>query len=263
MDPWHYSLLGVDAYIVYGAMIVDSRSWWWDITRCAIGLPIERCCITHWFAFVDDVARDRTLNNSTARILEALLFGGIGMLEHDIESVGMLVSVKSGSGLLSSLVRRRKPATRRVAGKRGPLWTRIDAPMPERVWLAAYEERAKPSKVLARALKSIELKASKKVYGESREVGNWLSHDVALFVAEIRTRPTKRDPKSLLSEIWNECLGPRIIPFNPTERAALIEYGRNHPRLGRHISAWEEMRRAGSRWTTGERKPSYLYPWLE
>lgn len=42
------------------------------------------------------------------------------------------------------------------------------------------------------------------------------------------------------------------IPFNPIAREALIAEGSNHPELKRHIEAWQEMKRTGSKWATGE-----------
>ncbi len=71
---------------------------------------------------------------------------------------------------------------------------------------------------------------------------------VAPFVAEIHFSPTLEEPVSHLAKIWNECLGPTAIPFDPAARQALIEKGRQHPELKRHIEAWEELKRSGSEW---------------
>jgi hypothetical protein len=59
-------------------------------------------------------------------------------------------------------------------------------------------------------------------------------------------------PESMIAKIWNECLGPRAIPFDPVAREALIAEGCKHPELKRHIEAWQEMKRTGSKWATGE-----------
>ena len=76
--------------------------------------------------------------------------------------------------------------------------------------------------------------------------------DDFLFVANLRTtRPTPQ-PETLLAKLWNECLGPNPIPFDPVARQALIERGRQHLELKRHIEAWEEMKRTGSKWVVGE-----------
>lgn len=57
--------------------------------------------------------------------------------------------------------------------------------------------------------------------------------------------------QSKLSKIWNECLGPNPIPFDPQERKDLIEKGKLHPDLKRHIEKWERMKKEGSKWVTG------------
>jgi hypothetical protein len=71
-----------------------------------------------------------------------------------------------------------------------------------------------------------------------------------MFVAEIQAATTPCSPKTLLAKVWNECLGPKIIPFDSDARKALIEHGRRHPELKRHIEAWEEMKRTGSKWAS-------------
>ncbi|TNJ40038.1 hypothetical protein FGF66_01720 [Chlorobaculum thiosulfatiphilum] len=75
--------------------------------------------------------------------------------------------------------------------------------------------------------------------------------DGVLFVAEIK--PTGVDqPQSMIAKIWDECLGPKAIPFDHVAREALIAEGCKHPELKRHIEAWQEMKRTGSKWATGE-----------
>ena len=73
-----------------------------------------------------------------------------------------------------------------------------------------------------------------------------------LFASEIETEPVK-EPESMIAKIWNECLGPKPIPFDPAAREALISKGCKHPELERHIKAWKEMKRTGSKWGTGGR----------
>ncbi len=75
--------------------------------------------------------------------------------------------------------------------------------------------------------------------------------DDFIYVVEIKTAPSNSQPETLLTKLWNECLGPNPIPFDPEARRALIERGRQHPELKRHIEAWEEMKRTGSKWVVG------------
>ena len=72
------------------------------------------------------------------------------------------------------------------------------------------------------------------------------------YIAEIETKPTNPQPETLLAKIWNECLGPNPIPFDPEARQALIEKGKQHPELKRHIEKWEEMKGTGSKWVVGD-----------
>lgn len=70
--------------------------------------------------------------------------------------------------------------------------------------------------------------------------------DIA-FAAEVRV---DRDPSpvSRLARIWDECLGAHFIPFDSTSRRELIEKGRQHPDLSRHIDSWEKLKSQGSKW---------------
>jgi hypothetical protein len=72
-----------------------------------------------------------------------------------------------------------------------------------------------------------------------------------LFVADLEIK-TVNKPKSILARIWNECLGPTFIPFDPVAREALIEHGKKHSELKQHIEKWLEMKRKGSKWAAGE-----------
>ena len=71
-----------------------------------------------------------------------------------------------------------------------------------------------------------------------------------LFVALIEPQPAKQ-PVSDLARIWNACLGPNPIPFDPTARQELTTQGYQHPGLKPHIDMWKELKQNGSRWATG------------
>ncbi|HEX7333106.1 MAG TPA: hypothetical protein VF290_16500 [Pyrinomonadaceae bacterium] len=85
---------------------------------------------------------------------------------------------------------------------------------------------------------------------EAIELGK--KNEGVLFAAEIRTGRVE-SPNSMIARIWDECLGARAIPFDSAEREALIADGKKHPELKRHIEAWEEMKRTGSKWVTGKK----------
>lgn len=70
---------------------------------------------------------------------------------------------------------------------------------------------------------------------------------VAIVAVKAWVEPEEA-PTSLLAQLWHESLGETAIPFDPHERELLIQRGRKHPELKRHIDAWTEMKKAGSKW---------------
>lgn len=68
-----------------------------------------------------------------------------------------------------------------------------------------------------------------------------------LFACELKIE-VEQSPESMIAHLWNECLGPKAIPFDPDERRALIAEGCKHPELKRHIESWQEMKRLNSIW---------------
>lgn len=92
-----------------------------------------------------------------------------------------------------------------------------------------------------------------------REFGQYDTSVLTSYCSEIRERlgksatfgiaavyiPSKDDiqPSSFLAQIWNEVLGPEIIPFDPVKRQALIEKARKHEGMKRHLEYWERRKR--------------------
>lgn len=65
-----------------------------------------------------------------------------------------------------------------------------------------------------------------------------------LGYACIKSRPQgARINESVFSNLWQECLGKNLIPFNQPDRNALIEKARQHPELKIHIDKWMQMRK--------------------
>jgi molecular chaperone HtpG len=75
------------------------------------------------------------------------------------------------------------------------------------------------------------------------------------FVAEAELDLTEQPPVSLIARVWNECLGPRPVPFDKAARLALIEHGRAHSELRRHIEFWEEEQRRASKTAKHKKTP--------
>jgi molecular chaperone HtpG len=67
------------------------------------------------------------------------------------------------------------------------------------------------------------------------------------FVVEIDLATKAQQPDSIMASVWSETIGAVPIPFDQKGRLALIERGRQHPELRRHIEYWEkEKRRAAT-----------------
>jgi len=71
------------------------------------------------------------------------------------------------------------------------------------------------------------------------------------FTTSVKALPPQSQT-SVLGEIWDECIGQKLIPFDPKERKDLIQSARQHSQLGLHIEKWQEMKRNNSKWATGE-----------
>lgn len=66
---------------------------------------------------------------------------------------------------------------------------------------------------------------------------------VTFAVAAVLLPERDVQPTTPLAKIWNEVLGPEIIPFDPVKRQALIEKARQHPEMKRHLEYWERRKR--------------------
>ncbi len=68
------------------------------------------------------------------------------------------------------------------------------------------------------------------------------SSEVEVYVGEWDLSGSGCVPESPLALIWQDCLGANPIPFDSLKRNKLIERGRAHPALRRHIEAWEAFK---------------------
>jgi hypothetical protein len=135
-------------------------------------------------------------------------------------------------------------------------WTEIETKQT-RSWMAP--PRTEPTSMMKAALKDWEGAFSKlltSLYGKSGDNEfNDRMGEMILFVGLLEP-VAGASISSPLAVVWNECLGPQAIPFDGAERKELIEKGRSHPDLGRHIDAWQKMKDEGSKWATGDFDPS-------
>ena len=69
-----------------------------------------------------------------------------------------------------------------------------------------------------------------------------------IFVSELQIKTHSQTPETLIAKIWHECLGRNAIPIEITARKALIEKGRKHTELKRHIEKWEKLKWIDKQW---------------
>lgn len=227
-DPWLYSLLQADICIVaeefdfnnlpsgnLQKILAPIHSEHQAILVRKRGIELSRTSYienernTDWFfEYVD------------SRVVKALKFFG----QNEIK-VQILVSLHQSPALMTEI----KANLQTI--------NEITPPNVQRLYFVFQPETSTESRSWTHWIEAI----------EHHENGQKNDKEI-IYIAEISTKPSNPEPKSLLAKIWNECLGPQPIPFDPEARRALIEHGRQHPELKRHIEAWEEMKRTGSKW---------------
>ena len=172
----------------------------------------------------------------SAAVLASFAQRGIEDLGHEVEAVQLLAS--SVLDFTSQVVVKAQRDLFEDARIEIGVWKKLGK---QRAMRQLYEARTGEfgsSISLETILTSMEENVLPEIQRQASRPG--LSPPV-LFAAEIRTKRVERSPESLLARIWNECLGPRAIPFDPVAREALIADGCKHPELKRHIAAWQEM----------------------
>jgi len=66
---------------------------------------------------------------------------------------------------------------------------------------------------------------------------------IALAFVQASAEEKIPGPEFPIAKIWNEILGHQAVPFDVVARGKLIQQAREHSDLGRHIRAWEAVRR--------------------
>jgi len=248
VDPWFYSLLNVESCLLYGARVYRNfQSLQW---QNAIGALMTQMVATEyvtlpWFDVVDLYERTGSTIDLLVASLDYLARKGVPVLGHEVKSSQVLVSVDPEFDLKSLT---RSPQYWFYKDEKPGLVTssEIHSPDSPRVWLEQKKGTFIPRVSLKSTLEIIEATLSNYEFpllGDARA-----STPNALYVAEIKTKRAERSPESSIAKIWNECLGPRAIPFDPNAREAMIAEVCKHPELKRHIEAWQEMKRTGSKW---------------
>ena len=162
-----------------------------------------------------------------AKVLTSLARTGIGALGHHVESSQVLV-----------LASREFRFDTFLDGEHGDnIWDGPTEHGSAGHWFTSTMGSMEPSIPLNNLIATME-----------RGPNHGSSVPQVLYAAEIRTKEVPRPPESLIARLWNECLGPKAIPFDPVLRKELIGQGSKHPELRRHIQAWKRMKRARSKW---------------
>ena len=221
-DPWLYTLLNSESCLVYGALAFDTLGPLLVAPKSllplfAVPILLERAEATRQAVLPWFTVMRRSLGDLSHVILDAMASGGTVVLPPTAASHVICEGPESDLKLALQGIRWKEvqEADRRFFEVRTGT---LDSPLPLRPFLEAMESDERS--------------------------------DTIFFAAEIRTARVE-SPKSMIAKIWDECLGARAIPFDPAARDALIADGRKHPELNRHIEAWEEMKRTGSKWVTG------------
>ena len=258
-DPWFYTLLSAESCLVYGALGVDER--FLDRSFAKQALMDQSATTGHAILSWNGIMRvnDRDLAESAAItrrvadlpawILSRLAIAGVTALGHEVEASHVLVSARSEYDFETPAQGRQNWFYDDMSPE-FEILKEIRGTNSRRPCFEARKGILTPSIPLQTLLEAIEVTRPSND-DESRHRRREPTPDV-LFVAEIKTRLAERAPKSLVARIWNECLGPKAIPFDAAARATLIADGCKHPELKRHIEAWQEMKRTGSKWIAGK-----------
>jgi len=225
IDPWLYSLFQCETCHVYGTISVSQNR------SIVTSWPLSETPADHPTLCWD--VESQTFARLGAPYLNSLRQFGVRAVGHHVVGSRVIVSVPDSdfdldhtSGVTAKLLSRAGNKTRRT-------------------WYELTSGRSPSTSRLETLMEEIEQRASKTL----EESGQWTGNEYhVLYVAEFVTEPTHPEPESPIAKVWDECLGPRAIPFDPDARRALIEHGRQHAELRRHIEAWEEMKRSGSKW---------------
>ncbi len=227
-DPWLYSLLKTEKCLVYGVISIHELK---NISADSVFINKElgdftKTACTNWSCLIK-IFDDEDMN--MAEQLVPTWFNnfprcGFSALGHEVQASNVLLSSSYELDL-------RK--------QNGVFWNKKDA-VTGRYRFEGNTSDIEQTFPLQPLLEKIEAQCDA------------IANVPFIFIAEFHTKQVERKPESLIAKVWHECLGARAIPFDPAAREALIADGCKHPELKRHIEAWQEMKRTGSKWVTGE-----------
>lgn len=218
-DPWLFGLLQRDLTLAYGGILEyrNQRS----VTRWPVPeLSNVDACIVCWDVLVGrdyKVAREERATSMIGGKLLELASDGIEFLHSEVTGSRVLVSCELG---VRNILRKAGVSTKESRRKSSDGRHRVELKAGSSITAGFLEK----------AVDSIERSAvkSKNKYE-------------AVYIAAIAASAHKGPPKSLLAQIWHECLGRKAVPFDAKQRARLVKDGLRHPELKRHIQSWQEI----------------------
>jgi hypothetical protein len=251
LDPWLCAQCGSRSVLVYGNYdfsvvgegSTSKQAWAEEVQDTAV----HAAGISPWYsAWWGGRSKPKYMTYSYEfRILEKLRLGWGGLFE----SIGIAASYTSDWDYMFG---------DSDADKYFSRWDIIPWDQQRDRYCASYCTGKGSSAMLIALLKSTEARhVSKRHLCNSDAVASQelskqrrrLYLDAFVAALEFYDEP---QPNSHFARTWNEVLGPRLIPFDPTSRAALVNEGRRHPELKAHIERWEKMKAANSEWVRGE-----------
>jgi hypothetical protein len=232
-DSWLCSLLQVQSYAVCGEIVFQryARS---DIEKLRLDQTVlADCAVIPWHILVDEREFSRGRGERLpAELLWRLANEGVKALGLEPEASRVLVST-----------------TDRFVFSSGDedIWRQVTVPVSRGNRFETTVGTIHSPISLTALIDDLETWSA---MGDRRYYD---PYSKVVYAAEIRAKPEKRTPETLIAKLWNECLGPKAIPFDAAAREGLIAHGSKHPELKRHIDAWKKMKRAGSKWVLSGR----------
>ena len=238
-DPWLYTLLNVESCYFYGAIESDNAIF----SDCSVS---DCSSIMVWngmmkLAYLNDYKYStdvRDLNDcQPMSALSSLVYRGIRAIGDGVTAAKVIMSLNTDR--FKNII---EPMEAGKTRTEFTLYKQLNVSGGQRTWFGTETAKLKQQKLLDTYLEKFENICLKK----------WGVIPDIIFASEIQPKQLEPKPESLIAKLWYKCLGAKAIPFDPVAREALIADGCKHPELKRHIEAWQEMKRTGSKWVIGE-----------
>ncbi|MEI6848051.1 MAG: hypothetical protein WCK32_08505 [Chlorobiaceae bacterium] len=254
IDPWLYSLLNTESYCVFGGLgshEPNSLDWMasedsffkkmfkGDISVICLNAGLKLAATKGVVKLDDDLL---TLSIKEYQPICAIMhLIHMGLMKHNVIAAQGIFSVSTPEFRnYFELIEKKGLIDELKIIKKTPKYNR------NRTWFEIKKNTLNQSLSLEVILQDLEDKY-KSQFGIIPDV---------LFVSHINTEQTSPSPKSLIAKIWYECLGKNAIPFNNVDREMLINRGRKHDELNRHINAWMALKSNASKYVQGSNSNS-------